>query len=298
MSIDFERELRAEMERAPIRPRPDVVQVAYRRFRRRWLATRAALAGTAVVAGAAATIAVTGLPGQQRIETTAYVIGQVNSALSAANNDVMYVSQGGVDYMNPDGTAFGTQYWGYGNQSREVTVFGGVEQDNWDTVTHVKRGLKDVEVGVNYRQRTAIKQSTIIPVKTAAEPMNCGGIPGGLLYSPGSGAIENASFIAGYMRILLGCGGVSTTWNQPYDGTQAVKLTGHFAAVTWWVWIDQATFLPIADGFSSTVKTDGSGSDRYGWLPPTKANLANLTGPIPGGFKVITDPVETIAGAN
>lgn len=82
------------------------------------------------------------------------------------------------------------------------------------------------------------------------------------------------------------------------DDVPPDPVTGHFAAVTWWVWIDQATFLPIADGFSSTVKTDGPGSDRYGWLPPTKADLANPTGPIPGGFTVITDPVETIAGAN
>ncbi len=296
MSIEFERELRAEMEQAPIRPRPDVVAVAYRRSRGRKLATRAALAaGTAVIASVAATIAVTGPPGQQRVETTAYVISQVNSALAAANNDVMYVSQGGVDYMNPSGTAFGTQYWGYGNQSRETTVFGGVEQDNWDTVTHVKQGLRDIEVSVGYKQRIAIKSTTIIPTTTVNQPFTCGGIPGGLLDSPGSGAIENASFIAGYMHTLLSCGDTTTSWNQRFDGTEAIKVTGHFGAVTWWVWIDRATFLPIADGFSSTVKTDGSGSDRYEWLPPTKASLADLTGPIPAGFKVVTYPVSTIA---
>ena len=293
MSIDFERELRAGMEQAPIRPRPDVVRAAYRRFRRRWLATRAAVAaGTAVVAGTAATIAVTGLPGPQRIETTAYVVSQVEGALAAENDDVMYVSSSGVDYMEPQGIKFSTQYWSAGDQSREVTIFGGVEQDNWDTVTHVKQGIKDAEVAVDYRQRTATKQTTIIPTTTVAEPRSCSGIPVGQPYSPGSGAVENASTLAGYMHALPGCAGVTTTWNQRFDGTEAIKLSGRLAAVTWWVWIDQATFLPIADGFSSTGKTDGSGSDRYEWLPPTQASLAHLTGPIPAGFTVINSPVS------
>lgn len=44
MSIDFERELRAGMEQAPIRPRPDLVRDAFRRSRRRRRAARAAMA--------------------------------------------------------------------------------------------------------------------------------------------------------------------------------------------------------------------------------------------------------------
>lgn len=295
MSIDFERGLRDEMEQAPIRPRPGLVREAYRRSRRRQLAVRATLAaGTAVVASVAATIAVTGLPGQQRIETTAYVVSQVNSALATADHDIMHVSQGGVAYMDARGSALTEQYWSYGNQSRETMTFSGSREDNWDTVTPVRQGTEDVEVGVSYSQRTVTKQTTIIPTKTVLNPATCSGAPGSLVAFPGTGAIENASWVAGWVHAVLGCGAATATSNQRYEGTEAIKLSGRLSDGTWWLWVDQSTFLPIASGFSSTAKDGGSGSDSYQWLPPTKANLASLTGQIPAGFKVITEKPHTI----
>jgi hypothetical protein len=293
MSVDFDQQLRAQMELAPTRPRPNVVRDAHRRFRIRRRAARAAVAaGTALAAGVAATVALGDLPGQQRIEPTAYVVSRVNSALAAATNDIIYIQQGGTDVMGDTPYSEGIHYWAYGNQSRELTNFSGAVQDNWDTVTHVKQGIKDVEVAVDHKQRVAIKQTTIIPPADKFFPMDCTGIPGGLPYSTGSGMIENASWMAGYMHTLLGCGGVTATWNQSFDGTKAIKLTGRLGSVTWWIWINQEAYLPIADGYSSTDKAYGSSSERYAWLPPTKANLAYLTGQIPHGFKVITYPPQ------
>jgi hypothetical protein len=290
MSVDFERELRAEMEQAPIRPRPDTVREAFRRSRRRRHAARAAVAaGTAIAAGIAAVI-LADSSGQDHIETTAYVVSQLNSALAAASSDIMYVHQSGVDPMGGKANAFDNRYWGYASQSRELTIFSGAEQDNWDTLTHVKRGILDTEISVTYRQRTAVKSTALFPAASKPSSMGCSGIPGGLPYGPGTGVVETAPWLAGYMHALLGCGGVKAAWDQRFDGTEAIELTGHFGATTWHVWIDEATFLPIADGFSSSVAADGSSSERYGWLPPTKANLANLTGPIPPGFTLTTQP--------
>ncbi len=291
MSIDFERELRAGMEQAPIRPRPGMVREAFRRSRRRRRAAGAAVAaGTAIAAGTASVI-LAGSSGQDHIETTAYVVSQIDSALAAASSDIMYVHQGGVDPTGGKANAFDIRYWGYGSQSRELTILGGVEQDNWDTLTHVKRGILDTEVLVGYRQRTAVKSTALFPAASRPSSPGCSGIPGGLPYGPGTGVVETASWLAGYMHALVGCGGVRAARDQRFDGTEAIEITGHFGAATWRFWVDQATFLPIADGFSSSVAADGSSSERYGWLPPTKANLANLTGQVPPGFTVTTQPL-------
>jgi hypothetical protein len=292
MSIDLERELRDEMERAPIRPRPNLVREAHRRFRRRRLATRAALAaGTAVAVSVATVIAVTGLPGQQRIETTAYVISQMNNALAAANGDVMHISQDGIDGTtgstpNPESI----QYWAYGSQSRELLTYDGSKLDTWDTLTHVKQGFEDSVVSADYHRRTVVKGGTIFPHVPTQAVGGCYGIPGGLLDSPGTGLIESASLLADTMHALVHCGSTSVAWHQRFDGTQAIELTGHYGNTTWHVWIDEATFLPIADGFSSPNVDEGSSTERYGWLVPTAANLAMLTGPIPPGFTVTTHP--------
>jgi len=291
MSIDLERELREVMERAPISPRPNVVKESYRRFRRRRLVTRAALAaGAAVAVSAATVIAVTGLPGQQHVETTAYVLSQMNSALAAASGDVMYISQDGTDPTGSTPNPESIQYWAYGSQSRMLTTYDGAKSDVWDTLTHVKQGLEDSVVSVNYHQRTVVKDGTIFPHVPTQSTGGCYGIPGGLQDSPGNGLIENASLLAGLMHALVHCGSMSAAWHQRFDGTQAVELTGHYGNTTWHVWIDEATFLPIADGFSSPDADQPSSSERYAWLAPTAAHLALLTGPIPAGFTVTTHP--------
>jgi hypothetical protein len=295
MSTDFERELRTEMEQAPIRPRTGVVREAYRRARRRQLATRATLAaGTAVVASIAATIAVTGLPGQQRIETTAYVISQVNDALAAASGDIVYIDQAGLDGAGTAGATYSAQperiqYWAYSNQSRTLTTYDRSKTDVWDTVTQVKQGTEDALVNVSYQRRTVTKTATIFPRPPSQPGISCYGIPGGLMDQTGSGLIENASFLASIMHDNLRCAGSSGIGHQRFDGVEAIVLTGHSGVITWHLWINEATFLPIADGFSAPRGTgQGSSSERYAWLAPTAANLSTLTGPVPAGFTVTT----------
>jgi hypothetical protein len=298
MSTDFERELRAGMKQAPIRPRPGTVREAFRCSRRRRRAIRATVAaGTAIAATIATVFLATGA-GRERVETTAYVVSQMNSALAAANSDILYVYQGGVDPAQGDGKPgdsgdFGIHYWGYGNRSRELTILNGVKHDTWDTLTPVKQGILDTETSADYEQRQVIVAPTIIPGTAARPSPTCSGGLGGLQAGPGYGWVENASWLAAYMHTQLDCGGFTASWNQRVNGTQAIKLVAHQGAVTWWAWIDQATFLPIAEGYSSPVKVNGSNSAWFAWLPPTTANLASLTGVVPAGFKTIRHPVTT-----
>ena len=89
MSIDFEDQLRAEMGRVQVRPRPGLAREAHRRYiksRRRTALAVAATGTAAAVAGATAGFALTaGTPGTGPIETTAYVVNHVSSALAATD---------------------------------------------------------------------------------------------------------------------------------------------------------------------------------------------------------------------
>jgi hypothetical protein len=297
MSTDFERGLRAQMERAPVRPRPGVVREAFRRSRRQRITTRAVMAaGTAVAAAAAATIAVT-VPGSPHAEAAAYVISQMSSALAAANNDIMYVSSSmaGTD-ANGSGHV-GEQHWYYRNQSRMLSDYNGAVQDNWDTLTTVTLGTLDTTTYVDHNQRVANINSQVYTnavrdavrkwIKATGPACNPRVIPD---YSPGENFIPNASWLSADIHALLSCAGETATWNQHVNGTEAIKLVSHMGAMTFWVWVNQATFLPIGEGISSTVKADGSMTEWFTWLPPTQANLAMLTGQIPAGYRVVHYP--------
>jgi hypothetical protein len=96
------------------------------------------------------------------------------------------------------------------------------------------------------------------------------------------------------VHAVLGCGAATATSNQRFDGTEAIKLTGRTSDGTWWLWVDQSTFLPIASGFSSPAKDGGSGSDFYQWLPPTKASLAQLAISVPLGYTTVMAPSVSI----
>jgi hypothetical protein len=52
------------------------------------------------------------------------------------------------------------------------------------------------------------------------------------------------------------------------------------------VWVDPSTYRPVAmeytEGTTVRVRT------VFEWLPPTRANLANLKVPIPAGFTRVT----------
>ena len=300
MSTDFARALRAEMEQAPISPRPGMAREAFRRSRRHRAATRAAIAaGTAVAAAVAITL--TARPSQPRVETAAYVVSQMSSALAAANSDIMYVSQGMVG-VDANGTGHvGEQHWYYRNQSRMLSDYNGAVQDNWDTLTTVKQGTLDTTTAVDHQQRQVIIAPRVYTnavrdeVKQRPEACNPRVVPD---FSPGEFLVPNASWLSGYIHALLSCAGETATWNQHVNGTEAIKLVSHIGAMTFWVWVNQATFLPIGEGISSTVRADGSMTEWFAWLPPTKANLASLTGQIPAGYRVVHYPVRysVIAG--
>jgi hypothetical protein len=301
MSTNLEHDLRSQMAQAPIHPRPDVVREAFRQSRRRQRASRTALAaGVAAVAGVAATVAVSGQgqPHRQGTESTAYLVSHVDSALAAVDDDMMQI-HGKVSYASQGKQhALRVDTWSYRNQSHDLWVFDGVE-------SNVSRSFKainsrpvweDTSVSLDYRSRVATKATAFSPGPVTTI-MSCSGH--GQSYragAPAPGAFGSAAAVAASMRALMSCGGLSVSWHQHYHGTEAIKIVSHGSlgiltpktdTLTQVLWVNEATYLPIAVTTRGTA-SQGTATIQYAWLPPTKANLANLTVAIPPGFTVVT----------
>jgi hypothetical protein len=297
MSTNLEHNLRSQMAQAPIHPRPDVVREAFRRSRRRQRASRAALAaGVAAVAGVAATVALSGQgqPHRPGIETTAYLVSHIDSALAAVDDDMMQI-HGEVSYASQGKqNNFRVDTWSYRNQTHDLWFFNGVEGNashSYKTINS-RPVWKVTSVSLDYRNRVATKATAISPGPVTTI-LSCSGH--GQSYRAGApvpGAFGSAASVAASMRALLSCGGLSISWHQHYHGTEAIKIVSHARPatleVTQVIWVNEATYLPIAVTTPGGTASPGTATTQYAWLPPTKANLANLTVAIPPGFTVVT----------
>ena len=79
---------------------------------------------------------------------------------------------------------------------------------------------------------------------------------------------------------------------QWVDGVDAIKLTGHMPVAGTTIWVDPSGYLPVR--LTGRVQLILGGAAKQGttpltvdfrWLPPTRANLRELTAPIPKGFR-------------
>ena len=90
----------------------------------------------------------------------------------------------------------------------------------------------------------------------------------------------------------LTCGMFTVAGRQWVDGVDAIKLTGHTPAAGTTIWVDPSSYLPVR--LTGRVQLIAGGTDKqdaatltidFRWLPPTSANLKELTAPIPNGFR-------------
>jgi hypothetical protein len=303
MSTDFERELRTEMERVPIRPRPDVVRVAFRHSRTRRRVIRAALAvGTAAATGIAMLV-LSSVSSQPDAKTTAYVVSKMTSALTTANNDIMVYREDAT--VGRTHRTFSQTIWSYGG--RTVTeVDDGNGQPYLSGLEYVRtsKGMEPAFVSVYYGHREVqeiVPFTDPMPGSAPSWSLSAQGIcgqaqRGGLRFAmPWDG--ETSSQLASVMRGLLACGKISVTWNQRLGGTEAIKMVVELSypassvRTSSILWVSESTFLPIEQGFTSgSADSAPLSAVHYTWLPPTKANLRLLDVPIPAGFKIIQFP--------
>jgi hypothetical protein len=293
MSTDFEQRLRSEMERVAVRPRPGLVKEAYRSYRGKRRTTRAAAVagGAAVTAGTAVGVAVAASPTAIPAQTTAYVVSHVSGAL-AATNRMAYTS---TTFRVPKSAvlthpASVIDGWSYGTRNRALRESAGGQPLTGQWV-RTGRG-KPALIVVNYQQRWW--------ERLAYKPVAIGS-QAGLCRAPESFLILGArnAAAADWEPIVesgLRCGLFHVAGHQRVEGIDAIKLTGTAdTGIT--VWVDPHTYLPVQ--IAGNVQLVGSFTKNrpettkatirihFRWLPPTRANLAQLTGTIPPGFRQV-----------
>ena len=93
------------------------------------------------------------------------------------------------------------------------------------------------------------------------------------------------------IQVGLKCGMFTVAGRQWVDGVDAIKLTGHTPAAGTTIWVDPSSYLPVR--LTGRVQLIAGGTEKqdaatltidFRWLPPTRANLKELTAPIPKGF--------------
>ena len=168
-----------------------------------------------------------------------------------------------------------SQRWMYHGSAR-ATAFGPSGQTVFDLGAKLPAGAAGRSIGVSYVNRTWWQQS--LPAESApgsSPPINCGPriqIPDGVGW-------------AGYIRHQLSCGEYSVAGRQRVDGVNAIKIVSKQGGVTLWVKPD--TYLPVR-----LILDQGpvNSQDDFRWLPPTPANLAQLTVTVPAGFSQVPPP--------
>jgi hypothetical protein len=297
MSIDFEERLRADMGRVEVHPRPGLAREAHQRYRKsRRAALAVAATGTAAaVAGATAGFALTaGSPGTAPIRTTAYVVNRVSGAL-ASTDTVGYATSRLTGRGVPAAMSGPTDTWQFGGRSRQLTD------------TAAGRPAFDVSVRpdgrwwvlteVDYQNRTWTSAALLPGRELNPEWDNlCTGNAVGLI------GVDSKS-AADWRRIIqtgLKCGAFTVAGRQWVDGVDAIKLAGHKTAHGFTIWVDPGSYLPVRlVGQPQGMAVVGPGGPisltltvDFRWLPPTRANLAKLTVPIPPGFHKVNHPKQ------
>jgi hypothetical protein len=295
-STDAWARARAAIAAARSEEEPARVRNGKRPGRRRLLAV-------AVVAGVAAAVAVllavllpgspgTG-PGSPQIRTAAYVISRVQQALavSGKDNQVGYsrtvfphgatvtvgltsVSiQTGPGASSPHSIGTVAEWWYRGTGKTSAYTATGQPVLKVKNTTAV--GGQATTVAVNYRDATWWRATSQVPPAAAAPaPRGCGGP--GIDVGPGGWPA--------FIRYQLSCGGYTAGGRQRIDGVSAIKITGGKGLTV--LWVNPATYLPVrvVSGGQQPIQTD------FRWLPPTPGHLAQLSLPVPAGFRQVPPP--------
>jgi hypothetical protein len=306
MSDDLEQLLREGLRRraAPVQLEPGLGTRAHQHHRRTRNRTRsaAALGATATIGVAAGAVALTAQnhhASSVTVKTAAYVISRSQQALAkaAANDPVITLrspdwGQGVGWSMNPaDALRWQqTDMWFHDNQfrtegltSKGQPVYGfGTDQRT--------------EMNVDYPAKAWWQASAAGSSRAAlSKHLSCDNVR----YFGVDGSPEQ---YAPDIREALSCGLYTTDGTERVNGIEAIKLIPvkpENNAPTAILWLDPATYLPV----KIAVETVSGGTmapdhtEYIRWLPPTPANLADLTPPVPAGFTQIPPP-PGLSGCN
>jgi hypothetical protein len=268
---------------AGIRIRPGTAQRAYRAYRWRRGAVRAAatvpaaaaIAVAVLVSGTTAPHAGRGSQGTTR--TVSYVLSRVSKALGAQGPNLVEYSIGSAQthpsftHGHPDDVGVA---WAYRDRSWGES-FSATGRPTYETSEVVAHG-RDIVVWVDYIDRTWVRN--VFPSDRPADP--CRQLFQGL----GQGI--NINYRASIDKALR-CGTYVLAGHQRVDGQPTLKIASSAIAGSpgtgTTVWVNSATYLPVR--VTVAILGHQIQANDISWLPPTPANLAHLAPPrIPAGF--------------
>lgn len=312
MNTDIEQLVREGLDRltAQVRVPAGMAARARAHHRRRKIAASAALAcGTAAVT-AAAVIAVAA-PGTRPAggavgaRTTAYVVAQVERALSAEHFVIqgratgsMTVSVHGHRVRSSDGL---TISWGYGKQHRMEEFTPGGKPYLADGTALIGGRLVSAYV-TYYDHRYSISPLGHTHLRACSTTAQL------VLGGPAVTVPDWPAFI----KAMLHCQAATVTGHARIGGKQATVISGliniplqkgyarlvgeHRVRVRYTLYVDSATYLPVrAYGATETYggksgPTVSAYTTNVAWLPPTKANIAKTLVTIPPGYTQVNSP--------
>jgi hypothetical protein len=269
-----------------------------------------AAAGTATAVAVGVTAIPQPAPPPQ--PATAYLVSRVTSALGET---------GAVLYLHMTTTLSGGSFqgsgWQYGTSNRWMAYGRSgqpvMDSQNYDSPAPTAHTPgKGFSITVDYRAKTVMYWHFPLPAtaapktgRAARKPPSIGAaaalndfivlcgiqVPTWLSGAQTGGCLEQ-------MRALIAHGPVQVIGHQRLGGTNTIviRLTSPYGRTSLTIWINAASYLPIL----TTIASDKDGYERTGmasgwlikettefeWLPPTRANLAQLNAPIPAGFLV------------
>jgi hypothetical protein len=270
----------------------DTARARQRRHRRRLVARTGAAAGIAAAAAAAVILAAGRSAGEPPMLTDAYVVRQVQAALSAAQANDGKVMRAVTRIPAFQGTITSWTYRDAGLD--QVPLAHGLRIQ-----AHQAAGSAVTYTFVDYPSRTWSRE--VLTLRPGDRPMT---IPelGQLLTTPGCAkAMASRTPVLdwpGYLRAELACGAFRYSGYATMDGTRAVTLTSvqvPGAAYRETLWVSPRTYLPVrvvsqalphlgimVPGMNQPVVSD------FQWMPPTPANVAKASATIPAGFRHVS----------
>jgi hypothetical protein len=319
MNTEVEDLLREGMERftTDLRaPAGLVRRAAARRRRRRRLALGSVTGAVATLAAGATALAMVVLPGVAGPAVAdAAVVQRVSSALSAAEpGDIAQMTvTTSFTPLNGKTQTTTAREWSYDGRWRSV-VNSPAGHPVYDEGTNSSGAYTVVSYQTRTWARARQQEPGNRPKQFPAKTNGCGPAAGGIPFPfrfglPGIGLPDSSlpETVATAVRTAISCGTLSVTGRQEINGIDTIKLMTHaqspFAET---IWVSPGTYLPVRivvrSGaiFSGSVSSSGPASAtgpggpvveqtaNITWLPPTTGNLANLTVPIPAGFREVS----------
>lgn len=282
MNTDVEDLLRQGMARFDPDAQMPAGVAARARLQLRRRRARTGLAGVAAASVTAAAVAVAIMPagsgGGHRVpvQTDAYVVAHVESALTAAGRG------GRIMVASVQGTGRGqrviVQFWRYGDQAaKTVKGAGRVDEASGYRVT----GRTVHLTLVDYHDRTWWQLTAPWYPAPAFAQNGCAG-PAGDIPSP-----ADPGWIA-YLRATLACGGYAIDGCTLIDGQPAIKIIPTPRNIEYND--PRETFFVSPDSYLPVREVTPYGQVDFRWLAPTAANVNLLNVVVPAGFTQVPPP--------